>query len=201
MEKMKGLFDGSTSLTIHASGAKEIVESIMTAQEFGVKKIVMVAGSAALYVAEFLKDNNIPVILPPVHSLPSRDDEDIDLPYRLPHLLTEAGVMVGLSHSGMLANARNLPFYAGTAVAYGMDKESALKTITSNTAKMLGIDNRVGSLTVGKDATLFVSVGDALDIRTSILTHAFISGKNVTLDNKQQELYNRYSDKYGHTRE
>jgi imidazolonepropionase-like amidohydrolase len=201
MEKMQGLFDGSTILMIHASGAKEIVESVKMAQSFGVDKMVIIAGSSALHVSEFLKDNNIPVVIPPVHSLPSRDDEDIDLPYRLPHLLTEAGVTVALSHSGMLANARNLPFYAGTAAAYGMDKEDALKTITSNTAKVLGIDDRVGTLKVGKDATLFVSQGDALDFRTSILTHAFISGKHVTLDNKQQALYDRYSEKYGHKRD
>ena len=69
---------------------------------------------------------------------PQRPDHDVDLPYKLAHLLTEKGITVGLSHSGMLANARNLPFYAGTAAAYGMDKEEALKTITSNTAKILG---------------------------------------------------------------
>ena len=201
LEKMLGLINGATILMIHASGPNEIVESVMAAQAYGVKKIVVVAGSPALYVSEFLSDNEIPVIIPPVHSLPSRDDEDIDLPYRLPHLLTEAGVKVGLSHSGMLANARNLPFYAGTAVAYGMEKEEALKTVTSNTAEILGIGDRVGSLVVGKDATLFVSEGDALDIRTNILTHAFISGKNVTLDNKQQELYNRFSEKYGHEKD
>ena len=71
--------------------------------------------------------------------------------------------------------------------------------ITSNTAKLLGIDARVGTLEVGKDATLFVSEGDALDFRTNILSHAFISGKLVTLDNKQQELYERFSKKYGHS--
>jgi imidazolonepropionase-like amidohydrolase len=98
----------------------------------------------------------------------------------------------------MLAHGRNLPFFAGTAAAYGLDKEEALKMITANTAKLLGIDDRLGSLTVGKDATLFVSEGDALDFRTNILSHAFISGKQVTLDNKQQELYQRFSKKYGH---
>ena len=79
-----------------------------------------------------------------------------------------------------------------------MEKEEALKTITSNTAKALGIEARVGTLEVGKDATLFISEGDALDIRGNILTHAFISGKDVILDNKQQALYKRYSEKYGH---
>jgi imidazolonepropionase-like amidohydrolase len=105
--------------------------------------------------------------------------------------------MVSLSNDGALHGARNLPFYAGTAAAYGMSKEDALKTITSNTAKALGIDNRVGTLEVGKDATLFVSVGDALDYRTNVLSHAFISGKLVTLPGNQQELYERYSKKYG----
>ena len=70
--------------------------------------------------------------------------------------------------------------------------------MTSNSAKVLGIDTRVGTLEVGKDATLFVANGDVFDFRTSILTHAFISGKNVTLNDKQQELYERYSRKYGH---
>ena len=69
--------------------------------------------------------------------------------------------------------------------------------ITSNTAKLLGIDDRVGTLESGKDATLFVYEGDALDFRTNVLSHALISGKQVTLDNKQQELFQRYSKKYG----
>ena len=198
LEKMQGLFDGSITLMIHASGPKEIIEGVNLAKEQGVERIAVVAGTAAIYVASFLSDNEIGVIIPPVHSLPGRPDQDIDLPYRLPHLLNEAGVKVGLSHSGMLANARNLPFYAGTAAAYGMSKEDALKTITSNTAEILGISDRVGTLETGKDATLFISEGDALDIRSSILSDAFISGKRVTLDNKQQALYKRYSEKYGH---
>lgn len=198
MEAMQGLFNGSMTLVLHTSGAKEIVEAVQLAKAQGVKRIAVVAGTEALYVAEFLRDNAVGVIIPPVHSLPSRADEDIHLPYKLPHLLTEAGLKVSLSHSGMLANARNLPFYAGTAIAYGMDPEEALKTISANTAEILGIDKRVGTLENGKDATLIVTEGDVFDIRTSILTHAFISGKQVILDNKQQALYKRYSDKYGH---
>lgn len=198
LEAMKGLFAGTQTLFIHTNAAKEMVEAIRFAQDHGVQKITLVGGSEALHVADFLKENNIPVILPPTHSRPSRADEVIDLPYQIPHLLTEAGVKVSLSHTGMLSQARNLPFYAGTAVAYGMDKEEALKTITSNPAEALGISDRAGTLTVGKDATLFVSKGDALDFRTNILSHAFISGKQVVLPNKQQELYDRYSKKYGH---
>jgi imidazolonepropionase-like amidohydrolase len=79
-----------------------------------------------------------------------------------------------------------------------MDKEEALKMITSNPAKAIGVDNRVGTIEVGKDATLFVSEGDVLDMKTCILSHAFVSGKLVNLPTKQEELYERYSKKYGH---
>lgn len=198
MEAMLGLYDGSKTLMLHVGAAKEIIEAIRFAQQQGVKKITLIADEAALYVADFLKENNIPVILPPTQRVPDRSSMAIDLPYELPHLLTEAGVTVSLSHQGMAAHGRNLAFNAGTAVAYGMDKEEALKTITANTAKALGIEDRVGTLEVGKDATLFVSEGDALDYKGNILNYAFISGKMVVLPNKQQELFERFSKKYGH---
>jgi len=199
LEAMRGVFNGKKTLFIHAGGAKEIVESVKMAQANDVKKIVVIAGGSALMVAEFLKDNNIGVLIPPTHRLPEATDRDVYGPYKLPKQLFDAGVTAAFYHQGMLGHARNLPFFAGTAASYGLDKEEALKMITSNTAKLLGIDARVGTLEVGKDATLFVSEGDALDFRTNILTHAFISGKQVTLDNKQQELFNRFSKKYGHT--
>jgi imidazolonepropionase-like amidohydrolase len=196
-DAMQGLFDGSKTLFIHANTSKEIVESVRFAQRAGVPRITMLTESAALYVADFLKENKIPVIIPETHNLPGRIDDDIDLPYKLPALLTKAGVQVSLSSTGALHGGRNLAFYAGTAAAYGMDKEEALKTITSNTAKALGIDKRAGTIEVGKDATLFVSAGDALDYRTNKLSHAFISGKLVTLPGNQEELYERYSKRYG----
>lgn len=197
LEAVQGLFDGKKTLMIHANNPKEIVESVRSAQRVGIKRIAIVGGLGSLLVADFLKENKIPVILPATHSLPARTDDDVDLPYKLPYLLSQAGVAVSIYDEGALHGARNLAFYAGTAVAYGVEKEEALKMITSNTAKALGVDNRVGTLEVGKDATLFVSAGDALDYRTNVLSHAFISGKLVTLPGNQQELYERYSKKYG----
>ena len=198
LEALQGLLDGKRILFIHATTAKEIVESIHFAQEMGVEKITMHTGLDGLPAASFLAEHEIPVILPPTHLLPARPDQDIDLPYRLPFLMQEAGVNVSLSHGGGPANARNLPFYAGTAVAYGMDKEEALKTLTLNPAEALGVADRLGSLSVGKDATLFISRGDALDIRGNNLSYAFIRGKKLDLFGKQQELFERYSNKYGH---
>jgi imidazolonepropionase-like amidohydrolase len=93
-------------------------------------------------------------------------------------------------------NSRNLPFYAGTTVAHGLTKEQALQLITLNAAKIMGIDDIYGSLEVGKSATLFISEGDALDMRTNKLTHAFIDGRNVSLETHQTKLWKRYSEKY-----
>ncbi|MDH5380548.1 MAG: amidohydrolase family protein [Cyclobacteriaceae bacterium] len=198
LESMLGLFDGSKVLIIHTEEAKGMVESVKFAQEMGVKRIAIVGDAEALFAADFLAENKIPVVLPKPHALPDRSDDDYDLPYKLAVELTKKGVEVTLSHSGMLANSRNLPFYAGTSVAWGMSKEDALKMITSNPAKLLGVDKRVGTLETGKDATLFISEGDALDMRTSVLISAFIGGREITLDARQQWLFKKYSDKYGH---
>lgn len=198
MEAMQGLFDGKKALMLYCNKPKEIISSINFAKKFGVKRIVLVGGSGSHVVAEFLKENAVPVILQQTHSLPERPDDDIDMPFKLPHMLTQAGVQVSLAHDGMPARARNLAFYAGTAVAYGMDKEEALKMITSNLAKAIGVESRVGTIEVGKDATLFVSEGDVMDMKSCIVSHAFVSGKLVNLPTKQEELYERYSKKYGH---
>lgn len=200
LEAMQGLFDGSKTLFIHTENPKEMVASVRSAQRSGVKRITLIGGAGALMVAEFLKENKIPVILPSTHNLPNRTEDDVDLPYKLPYLLSQAGVVVSLSNDGSLHGGRNLGFYAGTAVAYGVSKEDALKMITANTAVALGVDKRVGTLEVGKDATLFVSEGDALDYRTNVLLHAFISGKHITLPGNQEELYERYSKKYGQSK-
>lgn len=193
---MKGLFSGGKTLFIHANSAGEIIDAVSVSKQLMVKKIVLISGIATLEVIDFLKKNNIPVILQEVHALPEKDDMDVNLPFKLPVLLTKAGIMVGLAHSGMLPSSRNLPFYAGTAVAYGLGKEEALKLITSNTAKILGVNKEVGTLEKGKRATLFVSKGDALDMMTNQLTHAFIDGKKIVLEGEQQQLYKRYLEKY-----
>jgi imidazolonepropionase-like amidohydrolase len=86
---------------------------------------------------------------------------------------------------------------AGTVAAWGLGKEKALQTITLNTAKVLGIDKTTGSLEIGKDATLFISAGDALDMKTNKVERAFIQGRDINLDNLHKQLDRRYSEKYG----
>jgi imidazolonepropionase-like amidohydrolase len=113
-------------------------------------------------------------------------------------MLHKAGVRFALQNEGDMERmgARNLPFYAGTAVAYGLPYEEAVRSLTQSPAKILGIDNRCGTLEPGKDATLFISEGDALDMRTNALTHAFIQGRSIVLRSKQTDLYEKYKIKY-----
>ncbi len=189
------IFTGSSTLYIHVNKAAEIIKSIQLVQKWGVKKIVLVGASDAYYVKDFIKENNIPVILKTTHRLPSRPEEEVSFPFRLPYLLQQSDIKVTID-GGNAMNTANLPFLAGTAAAYGLPKEEALKMITLNPAQTLGIADRLGSVEVGKDATIIVSTGDILDMKTSTIEYAFISGRQIDLDNKQKKLYKKYSDKY-----
>ncbi|MEM5540818.1 amidohydrolase family protein [Olleya sp. AS48] len=197
-EALEGLMDGSKKLFVHVDNEKGITDAINFAKAENIKHLVIVGGYEANNVVDLLKQNNIPVLVQRTHSRPNGDDHDYDLPYKLASQLVNAGILVGLENAGDMErmNTRNLPFLAGTTVAYGLSKAQALSLITLNTAKILGVDDKVGSLEVGKDATLFISQGDALDMRTNKLDQAFIQGRNISLETHQTELYKRYSEKY-----
>lgn len=195
---LSGLFDGSKTLYIDVDDEKGITDAIHFAKVEDIKSMVIVGGYDAYKVADLLAKNKIPVLLNRVHSRPKSTDDDYDLPFKLAKLLTDKGVLIALQANGEMERmtSRNLPFYAGTTVAYGLTKEQALQLITLNPAKILGIDNAYGSLEVGKSATLFISEGDALDMRTNIISRAFIDGRDLTLETHQTELWKRYSQKY-----
>ena len=131
----------------------------------------------------------------PTHDLPPSPDSDIDQPFKTPAQLHEAGVTFALAQDGAWQQ-RNLPFLAGTAVAYGLPYEEAISALSLNTARILGVEDQLGSLEVGKDASLFICAGDVLDMRTSNVERAFISGRDINLDNKQSYLYRKFSEKY-----
>ena len=198
LESMKGVFDGTQTLFIHANQEKQIIDAVNFSKTNGVKKVVIVGGFEAYKTADLLQKNNIGVLLKRVHNMPESDDQDVDLPYKMAKLLIDKGILVGLENSGDMERmqTRNLPFLAGTCAAYGLDKEQALQLITSNTAKILGIDSQCGTLEQGKDATLFISEGDALDMRTNKLIHAFIQGRMISLETHQSQLYAKYKEKY-----
>lgn len=197
-QAMKGLFSGEKTLYLHAEDEKQLVDGISTLKKVGVAKIVLVGGNEAPQQLNYLKENNIPVIVSRPHRLPDSEDHHPKAAFQLAAQLVDAGLLVSIDVSGRMERmyTRNLPFYAGSFAAYGMDKEVALQLITLNPAKILGVDAALGSLSVGKHATLFLSEGDALDMRTNIIHHAFIQGREISLETHQTELWKRYSNKF-----
>jgi imidazolonepropionase-like amidohydrolase len=198
LSAMRGLFDGTRTLFVHAQRAREIQESVLFAREMGVQRTVLVGGQDAWRVADLLREKKVDIILQRVHSLPGREDDPVDLPYRLPAMLKERGLRFCLGYSGDMERmgARNLGFTAGTASAYGLTREEALRAITLDAATVLGIEQRYGSLEPGKSATLFLSTGDALDMRGNNVTMAFIDGRRLVLDDTQRQLYRQYEERY-----
>ena len=195
---MQGLFNGHQKMFVHAQGEKEMIDAVTILKNNGIYNVVVVGAYEAYKISDFLKKNDISVLIQRVHSTPERDDEDYDLPYKLAKLLVNEGILVALQTSGQMEgmNTRNLPFYAGQVAAQGLSKEKALQLITENPAKILGIDANYGTLEIGKSATLFICKGDALDMRTNILSQAFIDGREISLETHQTKLWKRYSEKY-----
>ena len=194
---MRPLFNGVAKLFVHADEAKQIISAVRFARSYGVQDITLVGGADALSVKDFLLAQDIPVIYERIHELPLRDWQDVDTPFKAPFLLHNAGIKIGIGGGATsIDRQRNLPFFAGTAAAYGLDREIALTMITRVNAEILGVAERVGTLEVGKDATLFISEGDALDMRTSQVLGAYIQGRDIDLYGTQQQLYERFRDKY-----
>lgn len=195
-EAVKGLFSKKQKLYVHCNIVKEMLIAIDFVKEFGFD-VVIVGGLDAWQIAPMLKENNIAVILDQMHNLPTMMDDDVDQPYKNPYLLQKAGVLFAINDEDGNSRYRNLAFNAGTAAAYGLSKEEALSAITLNAAKILGIDDRTGSIEKGKDANIVVSVGDILDMRTNQITRAYIQGRELNLTDKHKQLAERYEYKYG----
>jgi imidazolonepropionase-like amidohydrolase len=199
LEAMRECFDGRKRVYFHADEIQQLLDVIEFASYFGLSFPVIIGGYDSHLVARKLKDARIPVMLMRPHSLPENEDDPIDLPYRLPALLRNEGVEFCIQNQGDMEamNARNLPFLAGTAWAYGLTEEEAIQSISLNTCKILGIDKQYGSIEEGKSATFFVSEGNALDIRTNNVTFIMMRGQVSSTSNFQRELYEKYQSKYG----
>jgi len=195
-ESVKGLFNQAQTFFVHCEMVNEMMIAVEFAKEFGFKTVI-VGGTESNKIAGYLKQNNVAVILNQMHTLPVMQDDDIDTYAKLPYQLQQAGVTYCINDFDDMNRGRNLMFNAGVAVGFGLTKEQALQAITLSAAKILGIDKQTGSLEVGKDANIIVSDGDILDIKTSNIGYAFIQGRQINLDNKQKQLYERYKTKYG----
>ncbi|GIX34648.1 MAG: imidazolonepropionase [Lysobacteraceae bacterium] len=196
-EAMRGLFDGSLPLFIHADDASAIEQALAFAREQQVRA-VLVGGAEAWKVAATLRQDGVPVILGGTHVLPLRRHDPVDAVFANALRLHEAGVRFAIASPGdafSSSNERNLPYQAASAVAHGLPHEEGLRAITLYPAQILGVDDRLGSLDPGKDATLFVADGDPLEVSTRVL-RAFVRGREVDLDNRHLRLYEKYRAKY-----
>lgn len=198
LEAMRDCFKGSKRVYIHANELQQLLDVIDFSIHFDLPFPVIIGGYDSHLVGRRLKDANIPVMLVRTHSLPQNEEDPVDQAYHLPALLEESGVKFCLQNEGgkEAMDARNLPFQAGTAMAYGLSEEQAVRCISLSACEILGIDKEYGSVEEGKSATLFVSVGNALDMRTNQVTLALINGQFISTSNFQQELYEKYMKKY-----
>ncbi len=197
-EAMIPLLKGKVPLYIHVDEYFQIREALDFFEDFEKIRIVLVGGYDSWRFAEELKKKNIPVIITGIHMNPLREDEPYDEPFTLPYKLYKSGVKFCIANSASsfsASNARNLPYKVSTACAYGLPLEEGIKSITIYAAEILGISHRVGSIEKGKDATLIVTDGNPLDIKTNVLM-AFIQGKKVLLESKHTLLFKKYLKKY-----
>lgn len=195
-EALRAVFNGERNLYLHADDARSIMSAVLFLENFNIHP-VLVGGRDAYLITDFLKEKDIPVILSTTFALPSRADEDIDQPFKTPAILHEAGILFCFSQGGRWSwQDRNLPFVAGQAVAYGLPYEAAIQALTQNAAAILGISDRAGALRVGGPATFFLCKGDALDMKSNQITHAFIDGREIDLSNKHTQLYEKFKEKY-----
>jgi imidazolonepropionase-like amidohydrolase len=194
-EAMRPVLAHELPLSVLARTAGQIEQAVGFAIEQDVS-LVIVGAREAWRVVDLLAEHDVPVILDTTSALPLGDDDGYDAVYRQPATLHEAGVRFALTHVTEGAwDVRNLPFHAGQAVAWGLPAEQALRSITLSAAEILGIDEDLGSLEPGKEATLFVSAGDVLDARTQRVTQMWIRGRPVDLGDRQRELYEKYRAK------
>lgn len=180
--------------------AANALPQIESAVAFAVReklRLIILGGYDAAECADLLKRHDIPVVITSVHRVPQSRSDAYDASYTLPARLQAAGVRFCISSSGRSEswNTRNLPYHAATAVAFGLEVDQALRSITLSPAEIFGVAHRVGSLEVGKDATLIVTDGNPLEIPTQTEL-AFIQGRRVDLSNKHTRLRDKYLQKY-----
>lgn len=197
MQALLPAASGQVPVFVHADELRQIRAACDWAKAEGLQ-LVIVGGRDAWRATELLKAGGVPVIVTAVHRLPSRRFADYDAPFTLPRKLHEAGVRFCISgggRAGDASNERNLPFHAATAAAYGLPRGAALRAVTIDAARILGVEARVGSIRKGKDATLIVTTGSPLEVRTRI-EQAFLEGREVDLDSHHEQLYRKYREKY-----
>ena len=192
MAQLARVIAGELPLLVEVNAAKDIEQAIKWLDGKDVKA-VLTGVAEGWRVADQIAGANLPVITGPVLSIPTRQSDRYDAAYKNPGKMLQAGVKVAL-RTNDAENVRNLPFNAGFAAAYGMGKEEALKAVTIVPAEILGVDEHLGSIEVGKSATLFVSDGDPFETKTQVI-HVFIDGYQIPMSNRHIRLYQEFLER------
>jgi imidazolonepropionase-like amidohydrolase len=195
---MTECFKGEKRVYIHADELQQLVDVLEFSKHFNLKFPVIVGGYDTYLITEQLRDAKVPVMIQRPHSLPENQEDDVDQTYKLAALLKEGAVKFCIQNEGDMEamNARNIPFLAGTAMAYGLSEEEAVRSVSLSACEIMGVDKNYGSIEVGKSATLFISKGSALEMMTNKVEVALIDGMFVNLVNFQEKLYLKYKKKY-----
>jgi imidazolonepropionase-like amidohydrolase len=190
---MMPAINGEIPVVVAAEGVAQINDAITWAKQEGVRLVIR-GGRDALQVAARLKSENVPVILTSTMSAPPRSDDAYDEAYATPAALHKAGVKFAIAGEGNALYSYRLPWDAGVAVAFGLPEEEALKAVTINAAEMMGVADKVGSLEVGKEATLVITTGTPLDMTTNIV-QSYIQGREIDMNDMHKQFFKKYMEK------
>ncbi len=185
--------DGKIPVVVAAEGAAQINDAITWAKAEGVKLVIR-GGRDALFAADRLKAENVPVILTSTMSAPDRQYESYDNAYATPAKLHAAGVKFAISGGSGGLYSNRLPWEAGVAVAFGLPEEEALKAVTINAAEFMGVADKVGSLEVGKEGTLLITSGTPLDMTSNII-QSYIQGREINMMDIHKFFFEKYMEK------
>ena len=193
LQALLPVYRGEMTLMIEVEAAKDIRYALKWVEEKKIKKVVLMGVAEGWRAAEAIAKAGIPVITGPMFSLPTRAYDRYDKAYANAGLMKKAGVKVAI-RTKESENVRNLPYNAGFAAAYGLGKEEALRAVTIVPAEIFGVDDRLGSIEQGKNATLFVCDGDPFEPATQI-KQVFIDGWKIPLESRQTLLYNEFLER------
>lgn len=184
---------GEIPVIVAADGVSQINDAITWGKAEGLRLVIR-GGRDAIHVAERLKAESVPVILTSTMAAPDRSYAGYDDRYHAPAALHAAGVKFAIAGGAEGLYSYRLPWEAGVAVAFGLSEEEALKSVTINAAEFMGIADKVGSLEVGKEATLLITTGTPLDMTTDI-EQSYIQGREIDMNDIQKHFFKKYMEK------
>ncbi len=176
MEALVPVLKGEIPLKAHAHRADDICTAIRIAKEFGVKMTLEHCTEGHL-IPDVVAASGFPAAVGPTLTGASKI-ELVNKSFETPKVLSEAGVQVSIITDNSVIPQEYLPLCAGLAAKAGMDPFAALQAITINPARHLGIEDRVGSLEIGKDADVVLTKGDPL-VSDSTIAAVIVNGQKV----------------------